>query len=74
MPRIDETEKFNRGANLRRIASTPNNWRSLEEGTEGEMCSAGGLARGLRSGGFHETEHGLLQLRIYFVGDGHHIE
>src|SRR5579859_2413200 len=26
------------------------------------------------SHGFRETEHRLLQLRIHFVGDGHHIE
>ncbi len=26
------------------------------------------------SRGLHETEHRLLQLRIHFVGDGHHVE
>src|SRR6266478_8661604 len=34
----------------------------------------GGLTRRLRSPGFHETEHRLLQLRINFVCDGHHVE
>src|SRR3981189_1828906 len=34
----------------------------------------GGLTRRLRSPGFHEAEHRLLQLRIDFVCDGHHVE
>jgi hypothetical protein len=34
----------------------------------------GGQACRLRRNGVHETEHGLLQLRIHFVCDGHHVE
>jgi len=40
----------------------------------GRTKGFGGLTRRLRSPGFHETEHRLLQLRINFVCDGHHVE
>lgn len=33
-----------------------------------------GLTRRFGHCGFHEAEHGLLQLRIHFVCDGHHVE